>query len=112
MCEAEFDICVMTCASMRNENHLSVVDLGLSDTVSSICRTFHSISTNLLYCIQFLTAVLYPIPDEQTDKHTRWIDCLVRYMCRFLASSCTKINRSLLLSGCYPSIFGSCNNKV
>lgn len=46
MCEAEFDICVMTCASMRNENHLSVVDLGLSDTVSSICRTFHSISTN------------------------------------------------------------------
>lgn len=49
MCEAEFDICVMTCASMRNENHLSVVDLGLSDTVSSICRTFHSISTNLVF---------------------------------------------------------------
>lgn len=38
-----YDMCV------HAERKSPVVDLGLSVTVSSICRTFHSISTNLVF---------------------------------------------------------------
>lgn len=49
MCEVEFDICVMMCVFMWNENYLFVVDLGLSDIVLLICRIFYLILINLVF---------------------------------------------------------------
>lgn len=49
MCEVEFDICVMMCVFMWNENYLFVVDLGLSDIVLLICWIFYLILINLVF---------------------------------------------------------------